>query len=106
MDVSTLTQAEVDALQTALNARKAQIRIDEREEQEEIDTRIEGSIATIEALLGPVDAAPGLDSIRAVRGWDGATMATKPELAFPLAFLGLETLAKAVRDIATTIASK
>lgn len=106
MDVSTLTKEEVEDLLRQLNARLEQIRLEARDRQDERTTRIEDSISALDALLGPVDAAPGVDSIRAVRGYDGETMATNAAIAFPLAFHGLEILTQTVRDIASTIAHK
>lgn len=105
MDVSMLTQEEIDDLLRLLRARLEQIRLEARDEQTERTTRIEDSISALDGLLGPEDAEPGIDSIRAVRGFDGQTMADNAAIALPLAFHGLEILTTVVRDIASTIAN-
>jgi len=106
MDVSNLTVAEAEALIQQLRLRIEQLRIEERDEQTERTARIGAAISELDALLGPEGAAPGVDSIRAVRGYDGQTMADNAAIAFPLAFQGLEILADVVRDIASMLSSE
>lgn len=105
MDVSQLTAVKVEALLLALQTRLDQIRLGELDAQHARTGRIEGSVIALDALLGPVDSVPGVESIRAVRGYDGETMAANAAIALPLAFEGLEILTHVVRDIATSIAA-
>lgn len=104
MDITTLTEAEVHDLLSQLQLRLEQLRIEARDTQTERTDRITAAIATLDALLGPVDAAPGTDSIREVRGYSGEVMADNAAVALPLAFHGLEILTTVVRDLAATIA--
>lgn len=106
MDITTLTKEEIEDLMRLAHARLDQIRLEARDEQTERTTRIEDSISALDGLLGPIGAEPGIESIRAVRGFDGQTMADNAAIALPLAFHGLEILTQTVRDIASTIAAK
>lgn len=104
MDIGTLTLGELEDLLRQLNARIEQIHLEARDEQSDRTARIVGAITALDGLLGPDDAPPGVDSIRAVRGYDGQTMSDNAHVALPLAFHGLEILTTVVRDIASTIA--
>lgn len=104
MDVSSLTLEETETLISQAHARIEQIRLASRTAQDERTTRIEDSIEALDQLLGAEDAEPGVDSIRAVRGYTGEDMAANAAVAFPLAFEGLEILTRVVRDVASTIA--
>lgn len=106
MDIGHLPKEEVEELMRLVNDRLNQIRVDERGMQDARTGRIEDSIAALDDLLGPVDAVAGTGSIRAVRKFDGQTMADNASIALPLAFHGLEILTATVRDIASTIAAK
>ncbi|MGO3147076.1 MAG: hypothetical protein ACTIJ6_05285 [Leucobacter sp.] len=100
-----LTQSEIEDLMRQMHARIEQIHLEARTVQDARTGRIEDSITALDALLGPLDAAPGTDSIRAVRQYDGLTMADNAAVAFPLILHGLEILATTTRDIANTIAN-
>lgn len=106
MDVTSLTFEEAEELVVLLRARLEQLRVEARDQQTVRTGRIEGAIAALDTLLGPVGAPPGVDSIRAVRGYDGQTMADNAAIALPLGFEGLEILTTVVRDIAATIAAE
>lgn len=106
MDIATSTQEEAEELLRQIHARLEQIRLDVRESQDARTARIEDSIAALDSLLGPEGAEPGTENIRAVLGFDGQTMADNAAIALPLAFQGLETLTKVVRDIAKTVSIK
>lgn len=104
MDVTQLTEAEVRELLSQLQLRLEQLRIEARDTQTERTERITGAITALDTLLGAEDAAAGVGSIRAVRGYPGEVMAEHAAVALPLAFQGLEILTTVVRDIAATIA--
>lgn len=104
MDISILTQAETEELLRLAHERLRTIRLAARDEQDDRTVRIEESISALDGLLGHVGEPPGTDNIRAVRGFDGQTMADNAAIALPLAFHGLEILTTVVRDIASTIA--
>ena len=104
MDVTQLTEAEVQELMGQLSLRLEQLRVEARDSQTERAERITAAIGTLDALLGAEDAEPGTDSIRAVRGYTGEVMAEHAAIALPLAFQGLEILTTVVRDLAATIA--
>lgn len=91
-------------LLSKLQLRLEQLRIEARDSQTERTERITGAITALDTLLGAEHAEPGVDSIRAVRGFDGQVMADNAEVALPLAFQGLEILTTVVRDLAATIA--
>ena len=104
MDITALSKEEIEELIRQANQRLAQFRLDEHNAKNARTTRIEDSITALDGLLGPSDVEPGTDSIRAVLGFDGQTMADNADIALPLAFQGLELLTKVVRDIAVTVA--
>jgi len=106
MDITALSKEEIEELIRQADQRLAQFRLDEHNAQNARTIRIEDSITALDGLLGPEGAKPGIDSIRAVLGFDGKTMVANAAIALPLAFQGLEILTKVVRDIATTIANK
>lgn len=95
---------EVRELMAQLSLRLEQLRIEARDSQTERTDRIAAAIDTLDTLLGAEAAEPGVDSIRAVRGYTGEVMADNAHVALPLAFQGLEILTTVVRDIAATIA--
>lgn len=111
MDFDDMTAAEIFALieqaQSALYTAQQSEAADEAAKRAQIGQATQG----VTDLLGPVDASPGIESIRAVRAFDaadvadgkprGTTMADNPAIALSLAFEGLEILASLVRDIAT-----
>ena len=64
---------------------------------------LDALLADLRALRGQRDTPPGTDSIRAVLGYDGTTMADNAHLALPLAFTGLDILTGALIDALTII---
>lgn len=104
MDISELTTDELEQLISDAYLQIEQLRIEARDTQSERTDRITAAIDTLDALLGEEGAEPGVDSIRAVRGYTGEVMAEHAAVALPLAFHGLEILTTVVRDIAATIA--
>lgn len=105
MDINELSREELEVLLRQVYARIEQLELDERDAQRDRTDRISEAVSALDTLLGPVDAQPGTGSIRAVRGYDGATMAQHAEVALPLAFQGLEMLADVVHDIAVTLST-
>jgi len=69
-------------------------------EERALRESIAATVGTLDALIGPDDAVPGLDSLTAVRKYDAATMGANAGLGLDLAFLGIDVLARAVRDLA------
>lgn len=79
----------------------------ERERQEEQQERqaIVDAIGTLEALLGPVGAAPSTDSIRGVLAFGTETIQANSAAAVPLILLGLDQLTQTVLSIAKVVES-
>lgn len=105
-DLSSLSISELREWISALNAQYSQLEEEQRTEAEQRREDITQAIDGLKALLGPVDGEPGVDSIRAVRKYDEATMGDNAGLALNLAFAGLESLTIAVLDIAQVIGAQ
>ena len=61
-------------------------------EKVESQAAVQAAEANLTALLGPVGAAPGTDSIRAVLAYGQATIESNPGAAVFLVLVGLEQL--------------
>lgn len=114
-DISNLTIAELRELTGQTTA--AIYAAEEAAKNQEANrlAQISEAIASLTALLGPVDAPAGTGSIRAVRAFDtldlaagkprGTTMAANAPLALSLQYQGLELFASTVLTIAKVVAS-
>lgn len=106
--VAELQQLLVD-VSDALQQAQRQAESETATRREQIGAAIDG----LTGLLGPADAQPGVDSIRAVRAYDtadqasgrdrGQTMAENAGLALSLAFEALEAVTDAARNIAIVV---
>lgn len=103
-NLTNLTADELAALVTEATQLLQGLREQEREDSETRKDDIQASIAALDALLGPVDGDPGVDSIRAVRQHDEQTMGENAGLALSLAFEALEIVTTTTRDIAAVVA--
>lgn len=101
-DYSTWSEADLIAHINALNAAYAARQ--QENEQTEADTRaaVTAALTDLNALIGDGDPK-GTGSIVAVRQYTGAEMAAAAHVALPLAFHGLEILARATRDLARVV---
>ena len=90
------------------DAMHATMRAEEQRAQARIEN-VEGSVARLDALLGPEDAKPYDPrgnvpaTIRSVGAHDQATLAQNSGLALDLILAGMEELALTVRDMATVL---
>ena len=101
-----LSNMSVNQLQDLINKAQEQKFMAEnaaRDEAAARKERIKSAVTNLSALLGPVDAQPGMDSIRAVRAYGDDVIAANPGQAVALALLGLEQLTGTVLDLAKTI---
>ena len=100
-ELRTLMEQVQDAMRAAMRAeeQRAQARIE----------NVEGSVARLDALLGPEDAKPYDPSgnvpatIRSVGAHDQATLAQNSGLALDLILAGMEELASTTKDIAIAV---
>lgn len=105
-DITGLSEAEIVTLIQTANARYYQVQEATKTTVEQKHASAAAAISTLTALLGPVNATAGVGSIRAVRKYDGPTMATNAALALPLAFQALEILTATTLDLAHVVANQ
>lgn len=113
-DISDLTAAELRELIEASSAAFYAAEAAQKAADEARREAIGNAVASLETLLGPEGAAPGVNSIRAVRAHDaadiaageprGTTMAANATTALSLLYEGLEMLTTTTRDVAKVIA--
>ena len=103
MAFDTLTPDELKVLISQASAKLSEI--EQAQIQAKIDLRasIAATVATLDALIGPDNAPPGTDSITAVLGYDGPTMAQHASVTLPLIMQGMSILARATRDLARVV---
>lgn len=101
-DLDSLTPDELRALiSQASSILEQQVR-DEADTVDSIRSGLTETLTDLDELIGDGDPK-GVDSIVAVRQYTGAEMAQHAAVALPLAFHGLDILARATRDIARVI---
>lgn len=110
MSVEDLT-ALIDQASQMVRDRLAQA----QQAVEDRRAQLAAAITPLEVLLGPDDATPGIDSIRAARAFDtadisdgkprGTTMAENPGLALSLLFEGMELLTANTLNLARILAA-
>lgn len=105
MDLTDLTSDELRALISQADARLTQLSHDAQQTEDTLRADITATIATLDALIGPDDAASGTGSIAAVLGHDGAKMAQYAAITLPLIVRGMDILARTVRDLARVVGS-
>lgn len=103
--IQELTTDELRALLTQVSAMLDQRLRDEAATAADLRTKIGNSITNLNALIGPVDAPAGVDSLNAVQKFSDEDMAGAAGLAFRLCFVALDNLATSVRDIAEVVAA-
>ena len=100
-DITQLTEQQCDQLVAAIQQAKVAKEIERQQEAEALVSGIGDAVQAVIDLLGPESpTAPALTSIRAVRLYTNAQMASNSGVAHSLTFQGMEILAEAVRDIA------
>lgn len=101
-EISTLTDAELQELAVAVSTAISQRA--QTAETEKRDTRaaVTTALTDLDALIGDGDPK-GTGSLVAVRQFTGDEMAAAAQVALPLAFHGLEILARATRDLARVV---
>lgn len=87
------------------DATAAYFALQEQERQEAIQERqaIVNAISSLEALLGPVDAAPSTDSIRGVLAFGSEVIQQNASTAVPLILAGLDQLTQTTISIAKVV---
>lgn len=82
--------------------------LQQQEAQEAADNKatIGAAVAKLDALLGPVGAPAGTDSIRAVLANGDAVIEANPGVAAVLLVHGMETLTRIVRDLAAVVGAQ
>lgn len=101
-DITTLTPDQLRALLSQASSRLEQLARDEADTETQLRNDIADTLTDLDALIGDGDPK-GTGSIVAVRQYTGEEMAAAAHVALPLAFHGLETLARATRDIARVV---
>lgn len=101
-DLDALTPDELRALISQASSRLEQMARDEADTVDSIRTGLTETLTDLDELIGDGDPK-GTGSIVAVRQFTPAEMAAAPQVALPLAFHGLEILARATRDIARVV---
>lgn len=104
INIDDLSLEEIRELSDRLSERYNDLQRQAADTQTDRRARVGAAIAQLDTLLGPTEGAPGTGNIRAVRRYDGETMAQNAHVALPLAFQGLEALTATVRDIAALAA--
>lgn len=101
-DYSDWTEAELIAHINSLNAAYAARQRENEQTEAETRAAVTTALTDLNALIGDGDPK-GTGSIVAVRQYTGAEMAAAAQVALPLAFHGLEILARATRDLARVV---
>lgn len=102
-DLTNLTADELITLITNANTRYHAIQAAEEQENADLRTAIDGSIAQLETLLGPEGGPASADSIRGVLAYSDEQMVAAAGLAFRLAFTGLAEVTRITLDIARVV---
>ena len=102
MDISECTIDELRDLMNRASVRIDQLIAEEQGVREDARSRLAASITTLDNLIGPENPEePGLESLSEVLLFTQEEMGAATGLAHRLAFLALDILTRAVRDIAT-----
>lgn len=101
-NIDHLTPEQLRALLSQASSRLEQLARDEADTETQLRAGIAATLTDLDALIGDGDPK-GVGSIVAVRQHTGEEMAQHAEVAFPLAFHGLEILARATRDLARVV---
>lgn len=101
MNLDTRTPDELRAIISQASSRLEQLARDDAATQDSLRADIAAAVTALDALIGDGDPK-GVGSITAVRHYTGAEMAANADIALPLAFHGLDILARVTRDIART----
>ena len=106
LDLSGLSMAELQALQTAVANQYFVTESMAREEAEQRKERIRNAAGQLQTLLGAEDAQPGMGSIREVLAFGDEAIAENPGQAVVLILKGMEQLTATTLDLAKTIAEQ
>lgn len=98
-DVTTLTLEElrilIGQLATEINARE-QAALDEKQNSRD---QILAAKTTLEGLLGPVGAAPGTESIRAILAFGDEVIGQNVTIVVPMIIHGLEVITATMIEV-------
>lgn len=102
-DIEGLSLAELRSLANAISAQASVLEAQAVEEEKSQRDAVTGAIASLEALLGPENAAPGTDSIRAVLAFGDDAIRANASQAVPLIVHGMEQLTATVLGLARVV---
>ena len=101
-NIDDLTPDQLRILLSRASSRLEQIARDESDTETQLRNDVADTLTDLDALIGDGDPK-GTGSLVAVRQYTGPEMAAAAQVALPLAFHGLEILARATRDIARVV---
>ena len=99
-DISNLSVAELQALMAQAQTLAAQKALQEQAERDLAQLTVNSAVATLTGLLGPENAEPGTDSIRAVLAFGTDAIKANVQEAVPLILEGLRILTETTLALA------